>query len=108
MVNVPEMSPQELAAEIKEGRTLVLLDVRGEDELEISKMAGIVHIPMQDVPERIAELDPQSDIVVICRSGGRSARVAGYLLQNGFPKVRNLSGGMNLWATEVDPTLPVY
>lgn len=108
MFNVPELSPQELAQEIAAGQKLVLLDVRGEDELEISKMEGIVHIPMQDVPERISELDAEADTVVICRSGGRSARVAAFLLQNGFTKVRNLAGGMNLWATDVDPKLPVY
>lgn len=108
MFNVPELSPQDLAHEIEAGRKLVLLDVRGQDELDISQMAGIVHIPMQEVPERITELDAESDIVVICRSGGRSARVTAFLLQNGFPHVRNMSGGMNEWATEVDPSLPVY
>jgi adenylyltransferase/sulfurtransferase len=108
MFNVPEISPQDLAQELESGRKLVLLDVRGDDELEISRMEGIVHIPMQDVPERLAELDPEADTVVICRVGGRSARVTAFLLQSGFKNVRNLAGGMNQWATEVDPRLPVY
>ena len=105
---MPEISPQDLAQELEAGRRLVLLDVRGDDELEISRLEGVVHIPMQEVPERLAELDAEADTVVICRVGGRSARVTAFLLQNGFKNVRNLAGGMNRWATEVDPRLPVY
>ena len=69
MFNVPEISPQDLAQELESGRKLVLLDVRGDDELEISRIEGIIHIQMQEVPERLSELDAEADTVVICRVG---------------------------------------
>ncbi|MGV3615789.1 MAG: rhodanese-like domain-containing protein [Fimbriimonas sp.] len=108
MNNVPEVTPQQLEKELQEGAAPVLLDVREDDELEISRMEGIVHIPMHDIPARMSELEPEADIVVICRTGGRSAQVTAFLQRQGFAKVRNLVGGMNRWATEIDPSLPTY
>ncbi len=102
------VSPSELAEELKSGKVLCLLDVRGEDELEISKLEGIIHIPMGEVPLRHGELDSSADIVVICRTGNRSEKVAGFLAKNGFNTVRNLVGGMNCWAETVDTSMETY
>jgi adenylyltransferase/sulfurtransferase len=102
------MTVTELKTELDAGRELLLLDVREPDELEISRLAEVIAIPMGEIPTRVAELDRDADIVVVCRSGGRSAQIVAYLLAAGFPKVRNLDGGMNAWATQIDPSLPVY
>lgn len=104
---LPEITAEELGACIDQP-DLLLLDVREADELEISVLSGVQHIPMGEVPDRLTEIDSSRDIVVICRTGGRSGRVTQYLLSQGFPRVRNLVGGMNGWAETMDPSLPVY
>ena len=90
------------------GERPVLLDVREDEEREISTISGDVHIPMNDVPFRVDELDPQKPIVVYCKGGVRSARIAEFLVAKGFPDVTNLEGGINEWARSVDQSLPVY
>lgn len=102
------MTVHELKTELDAGRQLLLLDVREPDELEISRLANVTAIPMGEIPTRVAELDRDADIVVVCRSGGRSAQIVAYLQVAGFVHVRNLDGGMNAWATQIDPSLPVY
>ena len=102
------MNVNELKTELDDGRELLLLDVREPDELEISRLSEVIAIPMGEVPARIYELDRDADIVVVCRSGGRSAQIVAYLQAAGFSHVRNLDGGMNAWATQIDPSLPVY
>jgi adenylyltransferase/sulfurtransferase len=86
----------------------VLIDVRESDELEISRFPAYTHIPMSEITSRLAEIDPGSDLVIVCRTGNRSARVTAYLLQAGYPRVRNLAGGINEWVRLVDPSQPVY
>jgi adenylyltransferase/sulfurtransferase len=102
------MTVHELKTELDAGRDLLLLDVREPDELEISRLPGVIPIPMGEIPARHGELDPLADIVVICRAGVRSARVIDFLSLQGFTRMRNLDGGMNAWATQIDPSLPVY
>ena len=105
---IPSLTPQELKQRLDAGEPLVLLDVREPYELEISRLPNIKHIPMAQVAERVHELNPADEIVVICRSGGRSGQITRLLLQMGFRRVKNLTGGMNAYAQEVDPSLPVY
>ena len=69
---------------------------------------GTVHIPMGEISDRIGELDPKKETVVICRSGGRSAQVADFLERQGFVKVFNLSGGILTWSRVIDPSIPQY
>lgn len=73
-----------------------VLDVREDDEWEAGHIAGAAHIPLGDVMARYGELPADEEIHVICRSGGRSARVTAWLNQNGFDAV-NVSGGMGAW-----------
>ncbi len=87
---------------------LILLDVREPHELEISALPGAVNIPLGTLAGRLAELDSAKDMVVFCKSGTRSARALELLASAGFKKVKNLKGGINAWAQEVDPSLPVY
>lgn len=107
-MSVPEVSPTELAAELAGPNPPVLVDVREADELQISALKHTHHIPIGEIPERLDELDPEADLVIVCRSGARSAKVTQYLLENGFKKVRNLVGGVNLWAELIDPTMRKY
>jgi rhodanese-related sulfurtransferase len=107
-MNVPEISPTELKSELDAGIHVFLLDVREDVELAISALPNIVHVPMNEVPDRIGELPNDANIVVVCRSGARSGRVTAYLQQLGFLSVRNLATGMNGWAQTVDPTVTTY
>jgi len=108
MYNVPSITPEQLHTELQGPNPPLLIDVRESDELEISRLDPITHIPLGDIPARLAELDRDADIVVVCRSGGRSGQAVAYMLQSGFMRVRNLTSGMNGWAQTVDPSLPVY
>lgn len=107
-MEVKDVTPAELNAELIGEFPPVLLDVREADELEISALPNIIHIPMGEVEDRIGELDSNSDTVVICRSGGRSRKVAEFLNGQGFRSVRNLATGMNGWAETVDPNIATY
>ena len=73
-----------------------LLDVREDDEWEAGHVEGALHVPMSEVPQRLDEL-PEGETYVVCRSGGRSARVVAWLAQNGYDAV-NVDGGMGAWA----------
>jgi rhodanese-related sulfurtransferase len=79
------------------GPEAVLLDVREDDEWRRGHAAGARHIPMGEVSARLEEIDPQAKLYVICKAGGRSAKVAQYLASNGYEPV-NVSGGMLAWA----------
>ncbi len=105
---VEEIDPATLQAELASENPPVLLDVREAQELEISRLPNVLHIPMNLIPARASELNPSDPIVVVCRSGNRSRQVAQYLMGRGFKNVRNLSTGMNGWAREVDPTIQTY
>jgi rhodanese-related sulfurtransferase len=77
-----------------------LLDVREPDEWEAGHAPGAHHLPMMEVPARMAEIPADSEVVVVCRSGGRSGQVVSYLMGNGWENVRNLDGGMQSWAAQ--------
>lgn len=102
---VPEITVTELAG-VRD--RVLLLDVREPHELEIARIEGSRHIPLGELSGRLGDLDRDRDIVVFCRSGIRSASGTRVLLEAGFPRVRNLRGGILAWADEVDPTLPKY
>jgi len=95
---------------LAEGEKFMLLDVREPGEVTTARIAGSVHIPMRDIPARLAELDPQKDqrIVVHCHHGGRSQRVTHYLRQQGFTQAQNMSGGIDDWSLKVDRAVPRY
>jgi rhodanese-related sulfurtransferase len=105
---VHELSPEELKALWDGGATPQVIDVREAWELGISSLSGVRHIPMNEVPDRLGELDPAQPLVVMCRSGSRSLRVAQFLEAQGFGHVSNLSGGILAWGERIDPTLRPY
>jgi rhodanese-related sulfurtransferase len=106
-MNIPEITPAEFVARRERGESLTLLDVREDWELGVASVPDIVHIPMGQVADRLAELDRSRETVVLCRSGRRSMEVAKFLQQNGFRAV-NLAGGILAWARDLDATIPTY
>ncbi len=107
---VRQMTPVQLKARLEAGDDLLILDVRQPHEWEISNLSslGAKLLPQSDVMSHIDELNPEQEIVVQCRTGVRSANVILTLQQMGYKKLWNLEGGINRWAQEVDPSLPVY
>jgi sulfur-carrier protein adenylyltransferase/sulfurtransferase len=102
-----DIDAKSLAEKLK-GNRLTLLDVREPHELEISALPGAVNIPLGTLAARLSELDSAKDMVVFCKTGVRSSRALELLVSAGFRKVKNLKGGINAWAREVDPDLPIY
>lgn len=103
-----DISVAELAAKIERGEQVRLLDVREPHELEISRIEGALSIPLGTLAGRLPELDSAEEMVLFCRSGTRSQRALELLAGAGFRKVKNLKGGINAWAREVDSSLAVY
>ena len=87
---------------------LKLLDVREPHELEISALPDAVNIPLGELAGRLSELDSADEMIVFCKGGSRSARALALLASAGVKKAKNLKGGINAWAKEVDASLPVY
>lgn len=104
---VPQLTVQQLKQRMDAGEKPFLLDVREPYEYEIANLGGVL-IPQNDVARRLSELDPSSEIIVHCRSGVRSQRIAEMLQKNGFARVENLSGGILAWAEQIDPTMQKY
>lgn len=94
------ISPAELNAELQSGKPILLLDVRTAQEVAVEKLENSKHIPLQELHERLSELDPKANIVTYCRSGMRSMQALECLLQNGFKNVRSLDGGIVRWSQE--------
>jgi sulfur-carrier protein adenylyltransferase/sulfurtransferase len=104
---IPQMSVQELKRRLDAGDDLFVLDVREPFEYQIANI-GATLIPQGQVPARLAEIDPAREIVVHCRSGARSQRVAEFLAGSGYARVSNLAGGILAWSDEIDPKVPKY
>lgn len=104
---VPEISVDELKAKFERKDQFFLLDVREKEEYDTARIPGSTLIPMETIPERLADLPRDREIVVHCHHGGRSARVAGFLIQRGYKAV-NLAGGINAWSERIDPSVPTY
>ena len=98
----------ELKARLDAGDPVVHVDVRRQPEWEIVHLEGSLLIPLNELAHRLGELSHNADIVVVCRSGHRSARAVGLLRRHGFERARNLVGGLIAWAQDVDPSIPQY
>jgi adenylyltransferase/sulfurtransferase len=104
---IPQISVKELKRRLDAGEDVQLIDVREPYEYQIAQIGGKL-IPQNDVPQRLAEIDRNREVVVHCRSGARSQRIAEFLKQNGYPQVANLAGGILAWSDEVDPKVQKY
>jgi molybdopterin/thiamine biosynthesis adenylyltransferase/rhodanese-related sulfurtransferase len=104
---IPQLSVKEYKHRVDNGEDLFLLDVREPYERQIAQIGGTL-IPQNDVPSRLAEIPRDKEIVVQCRSGARSQRIAEFLKQSGYTNVVNLAGGILAWADEIDPKVQKY
>jgi rhodanese-related sulfurtransferase len=107
---VPEITPTELKQRLDRNDSIVLVDVREPHEYAIADLpeVGQKRIPMREFATRVGELDPGAELVLYCRSGARSGRLAAHLMAQGFDRVWNLKGGVLKWREDVDPSLQSY
>jgi sulfur-carrier protein adenylyltransferase/sulfurtransferase len=104
---IPQITVKELKARLDAGEDVQLIDVREPYEAQIAQIGGKL-IPKGDVPNRLAEIDRSREVVVHCKSGGRSQQIAEFLKQAGYERVVNVAGGITAWSNEIDPTIPKY
>jgi len=104
-VSVKDVSNMQLS-----GAEFLLLDCRETDEHQTANISGATLIPMNEIPDRLPELEPHRErpIVVHCHHGGRSMRVTQWLREQGFAHVQNMAGGIDAWSQEIDPSIPRY
>jgi adenylyltransferase/sulfurtransferase len=107
MTTMTDMTPEELKRRRDAGEDIFVLDVREQHEYQTANIGGHL-IPLNDLPKRVGELDPNRETVVHCKMGGRSAKAVDFLRQSGFTKVHNMVGGINAWSERVDPKVPKY
>lgn len=105
---IQDISPSDFCNRRNSGELWQLLDVRESWETKIAAIESAIFIPMTEIPERLGELDRGQPVAVICHAGIRSARVAAFLLAQGFRTVVNIQGGIDAWSLEVDGSIPRY
>ena len=106
---VQPITAVELKEKMDASEDFLLLDVRQQDEYDFVNLDGTL-IPLGQLRQRLGEIDAYKDkeVVVMCRTGSRSGQAARILAREGFQNVFNLSGGINGWSRDVDPSLPTY
>lgn len=102
------ITPKELKERLDKGDQLVLLDVREPWEHSLAKIEGSTLVPLGTLPQSMDQLDKGAEIIAYCHHGMRSADATQFLLQQGFPVVKNLVGGIDAWSVQVDPAVPRY
>lgn len=105
---LPEISPQTLKQKLDANESVFLLDVREPSEYEIVHLEGAQLVPINTLPHHIDSLPSDQEIVVYCHHGTRSFHATVYLHQNGFHEAKNLIGGIDQWAAEINPALQRY
>jgi rhodanese-related sulfurtransferase len=110
---IDQVRPSELSQWIQShGADVVVLDVREPAEVQAAAVQpggfDLVHIPMNEIPGRLGQLDPGRAVAVLCHHGNRSMRVAMFLQANGFDTLANIAGGIDAWSQELDPSVPRY
>ena len=104
---MPDITVSELKQRLDQGEQLNVIDVRELHEWQAGHLDAAKHIPLGTVPQAVSEGDLDDwkgqEVIMVCRAGGRSASAAQFLRQQGFLNVRNLTGGMTAWKTEIDP-----
>lgn len=106
-MNTGDITVQELSERLKNNEDLIIIDVREPFEHDMANIGGNL-IPLGDLPYQLEQIEEYKDreIIVYCRSGGRSGSACQYLRGQGFSNVRNMIGGMNQWVREIDPSMP--
>ncbi len=107
-MSVIQISAKDLQEKLTANIKLTVLDVREHHEFQFAHIEGSQHIPLNQIPQRVDEIDKEDDCVVICHHGMRSQQAATFLLQSGFSNIYNLSGGIDAWSTDCDNTISRY
>lgn len=105
---IEEVTPAQVIARLREENPPLLLDIREPEELQLAALAEAAHIPMNDLPVRITQLDPDRETIVICHHGRRSYSAALWLREQGFDAVKSMRGGIDAWSMTVDAAIPRY
>ncbi|HYV35604.1 MAG TPA: rhodanese-like domain-containing protein, partial [Gemmataceae bacterium] len=103
-----ETTVEELKARLDRGDKVFILDVRNPEEFQICRIPGSTFLPLPQLPQRFSELPKDTEMVVHCKSGMRSAKAIMFLKQQGFQKLSNLKGGIMAWADRIDRTMAKY
>ncbi len=107
MPEIASLSVDELKAKMDRNESFILLDVREPEEFALANLGGTL-IALNELPGKLAQLDREKEIVVLCHHGVRSLHAAHFLLANGFTKLSNVRGGIDQWSVRIDPELPRY
>lgn len=105
---VEQLSVHDLKKKMDAKENFTLVDVRQQNELDICKFENALHIPLHEFAARFSELDKSQEIIVTCHHGGRSQQAANFLVQQGYRNVANLVGGIDAWASHIDPDMAHY
>jgi rhodanese-related sulfurtransferase len=105
---IESIPPGSLQALLDSGEEIQMIDVREQWELDICRIAGSLNIPLATLPAALDELNREQPVAVICHHGMRSQQAAEFLAANGFSRIMNLQGGIEAWATQVDPAMQRY
>lgn len=108
MASFKDISPTELAKRMESGEEVLLIDVREPEEYEVARIEGAHLMPLSRFHEWAGSLNTEAEIIFICHHGIRSAQVCRFLSREGFSKLCNLAGGIDLWSTEVDRSVSRY
>jgi rhodanese-related sulfurtransferase len=113
MPALPAITVEILATRMAEGIDhLQLVDVREPSELATAQLPGFINLPLSQAEswsQNIqAHLDPQKETLVLCHHGMRSAQMTGWLLEQGFADVKNITGGIDAYSAQVDRSVPRY
>lgn len=100
MKQIPQIEPSELKSRLQSGESIYMIDVREDEEVAQGMVAGAKHIPMGEIPSRLDEIPRNTEVIFICRSGGRSQRVCDFLSEQGIDNIVNMKGGMLEWYAE--------
>jgi adenylyltransferase/sulfurtransferase len=107
-MSAPAITVEDLKAKRDRGEAVTLVDVREPHEWAISDLPGSMKIPLGTLPVRVGEIPKDAEVVVYCRTGGRSANAVQFLRGRGYDKALNLAGGINRWAEVIDPAMQKY
>ncbi|NOR72145.1 MAG: rhodanese [Methylomarinum sp.] len=107
-MSVIQISAMELQEKLQGDDKPLLLDVRESNEFEFARIEGSLHIPLNQVSERMSEIKPDVDCIVICHHGMRSQQAANFLVHSGLGSIYNLSGGIDAWSVACDNTVSRY
>ena len=106
---IEEIVAVKIKKKLDDGDDFQLIDVRQPDEYAFAKIEGAKLIPLGEIPSRVGELDPNKEVILHCKMGGRSARAIEFLRASGYTgPLKNLRGGITAWSNEVDPKIPKY